>query len=79
VVTINKEVFVRITVPFPDNPKLFAKVMNMLLIIEDLKSYLRFFVSVIARLGGCVTMKNLTLMPQNVVAANFSLRRIYVG
>jgi len=58
-VTINKEVFVRITVPFPDNPKLFPKVMNMLLIIEDLKSYLRFFVSVIARLDRAIQKKEL--------------------
>jgi hypothetical protein len=35
--------------------------------------------SVIIRLGDCFTMKNFMLTPQNVVAANFSLRRIYAG
>ena len=34
---------------------------------------------VILRLGGCVAMKIFTLTPQYVVAANFSLRRIYAG
>jgi len=78
-----KAVFARFFVIL--NFSLFYSLNSLFLIMHEINGGLIIItitfthIVVILRLGGCVAMKIFTLTPQYVVAANFSLRRIYAG